>query len=153
MKQQDAKAGGHCGVIINMGSAAAHTATPMLTQYTTSKHAVLGLTRSAGKRMEQIARRIEHRLLTLYHYSALDNAKYGIRVVSVSPSWVDTPMLSAALEANPVLQDIIQHAVPMKRTARVEEVSNVVMFLASAKASYVTGSDWVVDGGTLLSAQ
>lgn len=62
-------------------------------------------------------------------------------------------MLSKALDANPVLGDIIEHAVPMKRIARVEEISDVVMFLASNKASYVTGSDWVVDGGTLLSAQ
>lgn len=49
MKEQGPKTGDQRGVIINMGSAAAHTATPMLTQYTTSKHAVLGLTRSAGK--------------------------------------------------------------------------------------------------------
>jgi NAD(P)-dependent dehydrogenase (short-subunit alcohol dehydrogenase family) len=49
MKLQDSKPGGSRGVIINMGSAAAYTATPMLTQYTTSKHAVLGLTKSVGK--------------------------------------------------------------------------------------------------------
>jgi NAD(P)-dependent dehydrogenase (short-subunit alcohol dehydrogenase family) len=41
----------------------------------------------------------------------------------------------------------------MKRTARCEEVSDVVVFLASGKASFVTGSDWVVDGGTLVSCQ
>jgi NAD(P)-dependent dehydrogenase (short-subunit alcohol dehydrogenase family) len=62
-------------------------------------------------------------------------------------------MLQAALEANPILQGIIEHAVPMKRTARCEEVSDVVVFLASGKASFVTGSDWVVDGGTLVSCQ
>lgn len=86
-------------------------------------------------------------------FLALDNAVYGIRVVSVSPSWVDTPMVAAAIAGNPGLQDIINRAVPMKRTAHVDEVSGIVMFLSSDKASYVTGSDWIVDGGTLVSAQ
>jgi NAD(P)-dependent dehydrogenase (short-subunit alcohol dehydrogenase family) len=49
MELQDPKPDGNRGVIINMGSAAAYTATPMLTQYTTSKHAVLGLTKSVGQ--------------------------------------------------------------------------------------------------------
>ncbi|KAI0006811.1 hypothetical protein F4779DRAFT_595045 [Xylariaceae sp. FL0662B] len=116
------------GVIINMASCNAFMATPNITQYTVAKHAVLGMTRNA----------------------ALDNAKYGIRVVAVCPSWVDTPMVDRAMAGDPSLKPLIERAVPLGRIASAEEVSDVVMFLSSHKASYITGVGWIVDGGATL---
>ncbi|KAI4152524.1 MAG: hypothetical protein L6R39_001783 [Caloplaca ligustica] len=117
------------GAIVNMGSCSSFVATPMLGQYTTSKHAVLGLTRNA----------------------ALDNAPHSIRVNCLCPSWVDTPMVSAAVAGNPALQTLMDNAVPMGRIAQVDEIADVALFLCSDRASYVTGSSWIVDGGVTLS--
>ncbi|KXG46527.1 Short-chain dehydrogenase/reductase SDR [Penicillium griseofulvum] len=138
MKEQEAKAvsstnpnrGSTRGVILNMASCSSFVATPLLTQYTTSKHAVLGLTRNA----------------------ALDNAKYNIRVNCLCPSWVDTPMVDRAVQGNPDLKELIAKAVPMGRIAHVDEITDLIMFLCSSKASYVTGSSWIVDGGTTLTS-
>ena len=82
---------------------------------------------------------------------ALDNARHQIRVNCLCPSWVDTPMVSQAVAANPALQTIMENAIPMGRIAEVDEIADVVMFLSSPKTSYVTGSSWIVDGGTTLS--
>ncbi|KAF9245118.1 hypothetical protein DTO027I6_9185 [Penicillium roqueforti] len=118
------------GVILNMASCSSFVATPLLTQYTTSKHAVLGLTRNA----------------------ALDNAQYNIRVNCLCPSWVDTPMVDRAVQGNPELKALIAKAVPMGRIAHVDEITDLILFLCSPKASYVTGSSWIVDGGTTLTS-
>ena len=84
---------------------------------------------------------------------ALDNASHSIRVNCLCPSWVDTPMVSAAVAGNPALQSLMDKAVPMGRIAQVDEIADVVMFLCSDKASYVTESSWIVDRGfTLTSA-
>lgn len=61
-------------------------------------------------------------------------------------------MVSAAVAGNPALQTLMDSAVPMGRIAQVEEIADVVMFLCSEKASYVTGSSWIVDGGVTLSS-
>ncbi|KAG8164441.1 hypothetical protein KVR01_006359 [Diaporthe batatas] len=117
------------GSIVLMGSAASFGAQPRMVQYTTSKHAVLGLARNA----------------------ALDNAKYGIRVNCLCPSWVNTPMVQRAIDQVPGLGDAIRTAVPMGRIALTEEVADAVMFLCSPRSSYMTGSALVLDGGTMLS--
>ncbi|KAI6356240.1 Short-chain dehydrogenase red2 [Pyricularia grisea] len=116
------------GCIVILGSAAAFAATPNMIQYTTAKHAVLGLTKSA----------------------ALDNAAHGIRVNSVCPSWVDTPMVRRALQDVPELEQTIRSSVPMGRIALAEEVADAVMFLCSPAASYATGCNMILDGGTTL---
>ena len=90
--------------------------------YTTSKWAVRGLTKSA----------------------ALELINDGIRVNSIHPSMIITPLTAAGppghVEAN-------QHAIPMGRGADPQEIANVVCFIASPQASYMTGSEVVVDGG------
>lgn len=95
--------------------------------YTDTKFAVRGMTKAA----------------------ALNLAPMGIRVNSVHPGVIATPMVvqedtKAAVEA------FAQH-IPMKRVAQPEEVSNMVLFLASDESSYSTGSEFVIDGG--LTAQ
>ncbi|POS68603.1 hypothetical protein DHEL01_v213003 [Diaporthe helianthi] len=117
------------GSIVLMGSAASFGAQPRMVQYTTSKHAVLGLARNA----------------------ALDNAKYGIRVNCLCPSWVNTLMVQRAIDQVPGLGDAIKTAVPMGRVALTEEVADAVLFLCSPRSSYMTGSALVIDGGTMLS--
>jgi 3alpha(or 20beta)-hydroxysteroid dehydrogenase len=90
--------------------------------YTTSKWAMRGLTKSA----------------------ALEFAADGIRVNSVHPATIATPLTDAApaghLEAN-------RHAIPLGREASAEEIAAVVLFLASEAASFMTGSEVAVDGG------
>jgi NAD(P)-dependent dehydrogenase (short-subunit alcohol dehydrogenase family) len=80
----------------------------------------------------------------------LDNAEFLIKVNSVCPSWVETPMVKEAVEGNPALKAFIEKCVPMGRIAQADEIADVVMFLSSPRSSYVTGSGWIVDGGTTL---
>ncbi|KAL7624842.1 hypothetical protein AAE478_004056 [Parahypoxylon ruwenzoriense] len=118
------------GAIVNIGSASSFAATPRMVQYTTAKHAVLGLTKNA----------------------ALDNAAYGIRVNSVCPSWVDTPMVRQAMDDVPELKEMIETTVPLGRIALAEEVADAVIFLCSPRSSYATGCSFILDGGTTLTS-
>jgi NAD(P)-dependent dehydrogenase (short-subunit alcohol dehydrogenase family) len=70
----------------------------------------------------------------------------GARILSLSPGINDTPMNRADEAKHPIMQDIIKHS-PLGRRGSPEEVANVVSFLVSDAASYMTGSDVLVDGG------
>lgn len=99
--------------------------------YTVSKHALLGLVRSA----------------------ALDYAPQGVRVNAVCPGTVDTPMLHAAAALDPHPQAVLEacnQMHPLGRIARSSEVAEVIAFLSSERASFVTGAAYLVDGGLLL---
>jgi NAD(P)-dependent dehydrogenase (short-subunit alcohol dehydrogenase family) len=80
--------------------------------------------------------------------AAVQQARHGIRVNSVHPGMLP-PMRSSRLSADPTWRDKMIRAVPMKREGRVEEVAYAVLFLASDEASYITGTELVVDGGYL----
>ena len=80
--------------------------------------------------------------------AAVQYAKDGIRVNSVHPG-IMPPMRTSKASADPVWREKTLRAVPMKREGRVEEVANAVLFLASDEASYITGTELVVDGGFL----
>lgn len=95
--------------------------------YTDSKFAVRGMTKAA----------------------ALECSPYGIRVNSVHPGVIETPMISQG-DTKAVVEEFAK-SIPLKRVAKPEEVSNMVLFLASDQASYSTGSEFVIDGG--LTAQ
>ena len=99
--------------------------------YTVSKHALIGLVRSA----------------------ALDYAPHGVRVNAVCPGTVDTPMLqyAAALDPNPqAVLAACDRMHPLGRIAQPFEVAEVIAFLSSERASFVTGAAYLVDGGLLL---
>ena len=80
--------------------------------------------------------------------AAVQHARNGIRVNSVHPGMMP-PMKSSKMSADPDWRAKMIGAVPMKREGRVEEVAYAVLFLASDEASYITGTELVVDGGYL----
>jgi NAD(P)-dependent dehydrogenase (short-subunit alcohol dehydrogenase family) len=79
---------------------------------------------------------------------AVQFARHGIRVNSVHPG-ILPPMRTSKLSADPAWREKSIRAVPLKREGRVEEVAHAVLFLASDEASYITGTELVVDGGYL----
>jgi NAD(P)-dependent dehydrogenase (short-subunit alcohol dehydrogenase family) len=112
------------GSIINMASILGQVGTAMSPGYVSAKHAVLGLTKTA----------------------AIEYAAQGIRINSVGPAYIDTPLLSQ-LSDDMKQMLIAQH--PIGRLGRSEEVAELVIWLSSDKASFVTGSYYPVDGGYL----
>ena len=81
---------------------------------------------------------------------AVELAPYNIRVNAVSPGAIDTPMAQSAKEDSNILEATLAK-IPMRRFGKPEEVSNLVLFLASDLASYITGSTVIIDGGWMAS--
>lgn len=81
---------------------------------------------------------------------AVTYGKYGIRCNSVHPGYIETPMLDEELKGLPEgTIESLHGQIPLRRFARADEVSEIVVFLASDRASYVSGAEIVVDGGLL----
>ena len=114
------------GSIVNMSSINAQVAIPSIAAYCASKGGVMQLTKAA----------------------ALALAPYDIRINAVGPGSIDTEMM-AGVNANPDAMKTVLSRTPLKRVGTPEEIAEVVAFLASAKASYVTGETIYVDGGRL----
>jgi len=112
------------GAIVNTGSIMSFVAAPGMAAYVASKHALAGLTKAA----------------------ALDLIPHGIRVNAVCPGFVETPMLSPALESHEA-RSAIEAQAPIGRIATPEEVANTVLFLVSDESSYLVGALLRVDGG------
>src|SRR3954469_13499623 len=122
------------GSIINTASIAGLIGSPDVAVYSASKHAVIGLTKSA----------------------ALECAATAVRVNCVCPGLIDSRMLSAIIEGRnagnaPVPNDKIVERIPARRLGQASEVASIVAFLASDEASYVSGSAYTVDGGRTAS--
>lgn len=116
---------GH-GVIINTASAAALVGAPGTTPYTASKHAILGITRTV----------------------ALELATTGVRVNAVAPGTVETPLNSVLFDnEDPFADALVRKGQPIGRNARPEEIADAVLWLASSRSTFVTGSTLVIDGG------
>jgi NAD(P)-dependent dehydrogenase (short-subunit alcohol dehydrogenase family) len=113
------------GAIVNVASAAGYLAQPYAAAYTASKHAVLGLTKGA----------------------ALDHAQSGVRINSVCPGGVATN-IAAHLDLSGMGDAPNPH--PLGRSAQPEELAAAIAWLASEEASFVIGSNVLVDGGLTL---
>ncbi len=113
------------GAIVNMASVAGLIGAPKAAAYTASKHAVVGLTKSA----------------------ALDYARAGLRINAVCPAYTDTRMVQAAVTADPRMAAIMSKAIPMGRLGTADEIAAAVVWLCSDAASFVTGHALVLDGG------
>jgi NAD(P)-dependent dehydrogenase (short-subunit alcohol dehydrogenase family) len=107
---------------------------------------ISGFVGQAGVHMAYNASKGAVRIMT--KTAAVQFAKDGIRVNSVHPGFMP-PMRTSKTSADPEWRAKMLKAVPMKREGRVEEVAHAVLFLASDEASYITGTELVVDGGYL----
>jgi len=117
------------GVIINIASVAMGqqgVGFPNIAHYCASKGGIVGMTEAL----------------------AVELAPYNIRVNAVSPGMIETPMIDP-VKQDPKMMEALLARVPMHRVGKPEEVSNLVLFLASDDSSYMTGSTVVVDGGWL----
>jgi NAD(P)-dependent dehydrogenase (short-subunit alcohol dehydrogenase family) len=118
------------GSIINTASIAGLIGSPHIAVYSASKHAVVGLTKSA----------------------AWECTGTGVRINCVCPGMIDSRMLSTIIQgraggnAPPPMEKIVER-IPARRLGQASEVASIVAFLASDEASYVSGSAYTVDGG------
>jgi NAD(P)-dependent dehydrogenase (short-subunit alcohol dehydrogenase family) len=113
------------GVIINVSSQMGHVGSERdRTVYVMTKHALEGLTKAM----------------------AVELAPKGVRVVSIAPTFIDTPLVRPFFD-DPTFRQWVLERIPMGRLGTVEEVASAVVFLASPAAALVTGSSLLVDGG------
>lgn len=77
----------------------------------------------------------------------MDLNQVRVRVNMVSPTWVETPMLDRDRKHIPVLDDLIEKAVPNRRPLSPEEVAAAVLYLCGAKSTFITGSNIMIDRG------
>jgi NAD(P)-dependent dehydrogenase (short-subunit alcohol dehydrogenase family) len=110
------------GAIVNTASIAGLVGLPAASAYVAAKHGVIGLTRTA----------------------ALEYAETGIRVNAVCPGYIKTPMTAGM---TPERGTTVLARTPMKRLGEAEEIAEMVVWLCSERASFVTGAAYNVDGG------
>lgn len=113
------------GVVVNVASQLGHVGVPGAAAYTASKGGLLNLTRTM----------------------ALDHAREGIRVVSLSPGAILTGRLTRLYGSAQAAEAALVPRHPIGRLGRCEEVANAALFLASDQAGFITGADLLVDGG------
>jgi NAD(P)-dependent dehydrogenase (short-subunit alcohol dehydrogenase family) len=113
------------GAIVNTASIAGLGAAPKMSIYSASKHAVIGLTKSA----------------------AVEYAKKGIRVNAVCPAVIDTDMFRRAAESDPRKAEYAAAMHPVGRLGKPEEIAGAVVYLCSDEAAFTTGVALPLDGG------
>ncbi len=111
--------------IIMIASASAHVTVKNQSVYASTKAALLQMTKNFS----------------------FDLAERQIRVNSISPGYIKTPIFTSRLQANPAyLEEKLQY-IPLKRIGEPGDIANAALFLASEEATYITGADLCVDGG------
>ncbi len=115
---------GEGGAIVNMSSQMGHVGGPQRTVYCATKHALEGMTKAM----------------------AIELAPLGIRVNSVGPTFVETPLASPFLQ-DKAFREFVLGSIPLGRLGEIAEVAAAVAFLASPAASLITGASLLVDGG------
>ena len=115
---------GSGGVIINMTSQMGHVGSPGRTVYCMTKHALEGLTKAM----------------------AVELAPHNIRVNSVAPTFIETPM-TAPMLAKPDFRAFVDDMIPLGRIGKPDDVAAAVIYLASPAANMVTGTSLLIDGG------
>ena len=113
------------GSIINTSSVAGLGGSPNVSPYITSKHAVVGLTKAA----------------------AVESATHGIRVNSIHPSPVNTRMMRSLETGLEVDEATMAKSIPLGRYGESEDIASLVVFLASDESTFITGSQYRIDGG------
>lgn len=113
------------GAIVNCSSVAGLVGFQGIPAYAASKHGIVGLTKTA----------------------ALEYAKQGIRINTVNPGVIQTPMIDRFTAGNEEAQKMLLASEPIGRTGRPEEIAEAVVWLCSDKASFVTGYPFAIDGG------
>ncbi|NGO62746.1 SDR family oxidoreductase [Rhizobium daejeonense] len=120
------------GAIVNTSSSSGILYDREMIAYTTSKHAVIAMTRQM----------------------AGDYAKFGVRVNALCPGWVDTPFNDPFIRqmgGREELEAYIRRKVPLGRFGSTDEIAEAVLFLVSDRSSYMTGQVLVIDGGETVS--
>ena len=125
---QQMKENACCGSIVNISSIAGNMTVPRGIAYAASKAAINKLTQNA----------------------ALNLAEYGIRVNAVAPGVIEAGMNQETYKSNPVLWQTYLAKIPLKRTGTPVDIANMVVFLTSEQAEWVTGKTFEVDGGHVL---
>jgi meso-butanediol dehydrogenase/(S,S)-butanediol dehydrogenase/diacetyl reductase len=118
------------GCIINTASVQALATTGQTAPYAAAKAGILGMTRDMAR----------------------DLGQYNIRVNGICPGCIATPMMDRGLGRSPdpqAAREVMRSAIPLRRLGEPREIANVVLFLASDLASYVSGVAMVIDGGLL----
>ncbi|WP_408010409.1 SDR family NAD(P)-dependent oxidoreductase [Pseudalkalibacillus sp. A8] len=113
--------------IVNIASLSGHKAGARIPHYSSSKAAVINFTKAL----------------------AVEFAQYGVRVNSVSPGFTETPLTEEGLK-NKRFEEAIERNTALKRVGKPSEIANVISFVASKEASYMTGADVLVDGGWMV---
>lgn len=114
------------GAIVNVSSVAGLSGFPNNVAYAASKHAVVGMTKSAG----------------------LEYAKKGIRVNAVCPVFTITPLVTGMFDViGDDMKDKLEAAIPMKRFGKPEEIAEAIVWLCSDASSFITGHALPIDGG------
>lgn len=113
------------GRIVNISSIVGLTGFPMRTEYGPAKSAIINLTKAL----------------------AIEWAPFNINVNAIAPGYIRTEMVESIIHTGKLNEEMLCNRIPLRRLGTKEEIANVVRFLCSESASYITGTTIVVDGG------